>query len=540
MNFLEFVQKQNINNDNKKIIKEGFKNSDLGKAQKLIIDLLRKQTGEIVVSLGNFDLEVDDAECTSELFVLANKNNPICFTFNWLNEGKSSQVYSISFFKNMNVFFDGHGKADLTIDTLGSSIVYFLPLIAYIISTGDLDLQKNDATKFIKGIFGVSESYKYDCYIGALKYSVIGGIKGNIIKETFLYNLKNNVFEGKYGDLVKWVDKKFYALNDARKHQNDSKEDKEIFKKLEDEYTEIQNAIKGGATSIEQVELVLQKSVQVKVVPSKDEIKLQKELDNSKKDPEQVFKEMSKYIKMVIKGITPSVILCGAPGVGKTFRVKKELKEGGYIEGQNLYTIKGKCSPRVLYLQLTKFKEKGQIILIDDADGLVGPKAPEDVINILKAALDSTSEPEGRLVSYGVSGPLKDENGKDVPKKFYYNGSVIVITNYNAGQLDTALRGRSFIQDIHFSVEEVLEIIKKLMPNLEADSLSPTAKINAYEFLVELANKKSEMEISLRTFVICAKIFEACTSDDNFDIEDAKSMVQEQMRLQYLRGGKSY
>ena len=43
-----------------------------------------------------------------------------------------------------------------------------------------------------------------------------------------------------------------------------------------------------------------------------------------------------------------------------------------------------------------------KIIVIDDADALVGPKAPEIAINILKAALDSTADDEGRLVSFGT------------------------------------------------------------------------------------------------------------------------------------------
>ena len=53
-------------------------------------------------------------------------------------------------------------------------------------------------------------------------------------------------------------------------------------------------------------------------------------------------------------------------------------------------------------------------------------------------------------------------------------------------------------------------------------------------------NILSKMEISLRTFGICAKIFEACNDDPDFDDEDAESMVTEQMKLQASRGGKKY
>ena len=281
-------------------------------------------------------------------------------------------------------------------------------------------------------------------------------------------------------------------------------------------------------------------------VALKHNVKIVAEIDASMKeaeekfkeereDPETVFKKMQGYVKMVIKGINPSVILCGAPGVGKTFRVKQQLKANNYNEGHNLFTIKGKCTPRRLYLALYEYQDKGQILLIDDADALVGPNAPEDCINILKAALDSTSDDEGRLVSYGVSGKLMDDEGMEIPKRFYYNGGIIVITNWNAGKLDTALRGRSYIQDISFTTEEILDIIKKLMPSIDAEHLSAKSKIKAYDYLVELLNKDAEMEVSIRTFGICAKIFEATSGDADFTEDDAKSMIREQMKLQASR-----
>lgn len=539
MNFLEFIENRKNNNQDKQIIQEAFKNSDLGKAQKLIISLLRKETKEVIVSLGNFDMNIDKEACSSELFVCTKSKNPICFTFNWLNSGKSAHIYSISFFKNMNTFFDGYGKADLNINTLGCSIVYFLPIISHIINTGDLSLEKNEAIKLIKGVFGkdVKES-KY--YIGALQHNILENADKNIIKKTFLNNIKNNVFEDNYEDMINWKKDKYEKLKDANNHRNDSEEARELSNKLWREYEEIKKAIRGGASSISEVKLAIQKDVDITVNMSDNLKKAEDEVEKSKKDPDQVFKEMRKYVKMVIKGITPSVILCGAPGTGKTYKVKKELKAAGYTEGHNLCTLKGKCTPRVLYTTLLDYKDKGKIVVIDDADGLVGPKAPEDCINILKAALDSTADDEGRLVTYGISGVLKDDEGMELPKRFYYNGGVIVITNYQAGSLDTALRGRSFIQDIHFSVEDVLKIIYRLLPELDPEQLSAKAKLQAYEYLVKLNERGSKMEISLRTFGICAKIFEACLDDPDFDKTDAESMVEEQMKLQADRNRKKY
>ena len=123
----------------------------------------------------------------------------------------------------------------------------------------------------------------------------------------------------------------------------------------------------------------------------------------------------------------------------------------------------------------------------------------------------------------------------EIPKRFYFNGGIIVITNWNAGKLDTALRGRSYIQDISFTTEEILEIIKNLMPAIDPDRLSAKSKIKAFDYLNELLQKDAEMEVSIRTFSICAKIFEATSGDSEFSDEDAKSMIKEQMRLQAAR-----
>ena len=140
------------------------------------------------------------------------------------------------------------------------------------------------------------------------------------------------------------------------------------------------------------------------------------------------------------------------------------------------------------------------------------------------------------MITYGVAGKITDDDGNELPKRFYYNGSVIIITNYNAGSLDTALRGRSYIQDIHFSTESVLKLIKQIMPNLNAEKISMQSKIKAYNYLVELVKSGMDMEVSIRTFSICSTLFESMEGDD----ELAKIMIKEQMKLQSDRIKNKY
>ena len=508
MNFLEFINKRKSNDINKQAITEAFKNTDLDKARELIVSLLNKETDKRICSLGNFDIEIDGEDYTSELFICGERDVNICFTFNWLNSGRSSMVYSISFYHKLEPFLSGRGIADLTINTMGASIAFFIPIIGHVLNTGNLTLSVDDVERISKNVYGknVKES-KY--YIGALQYTIYEGLPDTKINEVF--------------------------------HINESKD---LYNINEDQINKDYNIIKitemGGSTPVNDVKISVKKSVGVNVKMSDSAEEVQKQINMQLKDPEQVFKELHKYVDMVVNGVCPSVIICGAPGVGKTFKVTKALTDAGYKEEDNLFIIKGKCTTRQLYTNLYDYQNKGDIVVVDDADAVVGPHAPEDAINILKSALDSTSNEKGRLVCYGVTGKIYNNDGIEVPKRFYYNGGVIILTNYNAGQLNSALKGRSFIQDINFTTEQVLELVKNLMPAIEPETLSASAKKKAYEYLCEMAEAKEDMQISVRTFGICARIFQCCGADPKFTEDDIRSMIKEQMKLQATTTGKSY
>ena len=540
--FLNFLESR------KQFITESFNSKDTDKAFELIDKVLKKHIDGLVPLVGYVKTKQGSAEYYSKQYMVVPKKNPensSVFQINFSQTKDKSDVYSIDFFKDAEILFDGKAKSDLTLYTLGSSIVYFLPIIWTVASSGNYKLSKEDAEKIAKQkSSGVKESYKY--WIGALEYHIYENLSQNIIDETFKLEQHGTIFNGQTtinvmeNELRDFKKRKMDELRQARKakDENKSKENIDKWKQIIADIQDIDSALKGGATTLGELKVAVKHNVSIIAEIDKELEEAEKKFQEDHEDPDMVFKKMQKYVKMVIKGINPSVILCGAPGVGKTYNVKQQLKAAGYHEGHNLCTIKGKCTPRVLYTTLMEYKDKGCIVLIDDADGLVGPNAPEDSINILKAALDSEGDDEGRLVSYGVAGPIKDDEGVPIPKKFYYNGGVIVITNYNAGSLDTALRGRSFVQDIHFTKEDMLSRIKTLMPGIDAAHLSAKSKIKAYDYLVELANADAEMEVSIRTFGICAKIFETAAGDDDFSDDEARAMIKEQMKLQARREKK--
>jgi hypothetical protein len=516
MNFLEFIKEKKNIRQSFDTINEDFRSSDMNKVFKLIKNCLNKKISNYdVIELKGIDVyNIENKAYYVKQYLVLKDSKGYTITFNF--KSSSNEIVSVSIFDGYDILWKNKTNARLTINTLGTSIAKIIPLICEIINKNLQDISSEEATKMLTR--GIKETY-YD-----------------IDQYTYI------IYEGTDDDdneAIAYAKKKKQEYTDAF---YDGKHTDAEIRQLADEYAKVITAInQDGAKTVEEIKVSIQKRTQFEKKEDESVIKAEEKLKKSRKDPEQVFKEMSKYIDLVIKGLQTSVIICGAPGVGKTFKVRQQLKKAGYKEGENLYTYKGKGTPRALYLTLFNYKDKGDIVVIDDADALVGPKAPEDSINILKAALDSTSDEEGRLVSYGIGTKLVDDNGKPIQKKFYYNGGVIVITNYNVGQLDSALRGRSFIQDINFTIEETLGIIKKLIPEIEPDKYSPESKQKAFNFLEELSkDEEYSMNISVRIFCLCAKLFESCAHDDDFNDDDVKSMIKEQMKNQAAEGGKKY
>lgn len=547
MSFLDFVKHKEMLNESSQWMNEAFKEKDFDKAKKTILSIFKKEiTIGHVWSLGISDLKIDGNDCSSVMYIVSDKDGSIpksSFSINFLKSGESMVPYSVAFFNQTNtaaLFFGGDSnaniKAQLEIKMMGASIVYYIPVISNVINSGKFDISSEEAVKLGRKVYDTkNECISWDLYFGAQKYHIYEGLSEDKAVEKYHVNLGHK-FQ-KIGESYQWVNET--ELEDKKKEvyaKMKANTDPDVGKALYKEYRQILNAIKGGATTIDELECSVKRNVSV--TPSiSGAAEASKQIEQHKSDPKTAFKEMQMYVKMVIKGIQPAVILCGAPGVGKTYRIMQQLKAAGYtMTGDNV--IKGKCSPRQLYLTLYNNKSKGDIVVIDDADGLIGPKAPEDCINILKAALDSTADDEGRLVSYKVSGELKDDEGDPVPKSFYTKAGVIVITNYNVGQIDTALRNRAFTQSLDFSVSDLLGIVKDLMPKIEPNHLSMSSKAKAMNFLEKLVEEKQPIEVSIRSFITCARIYE--NAEDEEELKLCEKMIKEQMRNQSLRGGHKF
>ena len=540
MNFLDFINKKNTLDTNKSKFFESYKASDTDKVIKLIDKIIRKHVSANILMIKSPDETIIDGQryLTYTWGAWAGDATSIKkFTMLLLNykmSETSGNVYSVSFMNGQewwNAQVGKKAKTPLTIYSMGTSIIYMLPLIYKVLNTGDFNVDKSDIERYSNQIFKEALTYKW--HFNALTYDIYENLSDENISD--MYRVSQMIDEAVDKDVKLFrADLKQKVNNAYNDWKSDkTKEKREIRRQLEQEYQALLNAIRGGATTMEDIKVALKRNLNIEIdIP--ESVKEAEKKVETYKDPKQQFKEMAVYVNGVIKGIQPGVILCGAPGIGKTYKVMQHLKAAGKRLGQNLEVFKGKASMRELYKSMYEYQNAGDIILIDDADSLVGKNAPEDCINLLKAALDSTSDDEGRYVTYKIAGRLTDDDGTPIPKAFHYRGGIIVITNYTIDKLDKAFRGRVFTQTLRFSNEQVLGLIKELVPTMDSAHLSMKSKMKAFDYIANLVAAKAKIDISIRMFVTCSKLYENQVSMGDVTDDDVKSMIKEQLENQAL------
>ena len=269
MNYLEFIKENKNNKENKDATLNIFKTVNINESNKMIINLIKKEINEkYVESLGKYDTKIGKDHCISELFVTSDPSN-ICFSFNWLPSAKSPEIYSISFYENMDPFFYGTGKTALTINTMGCPIPYIVPLMTYVLNTKDLALTEANSNKLLtKKFSNVKETN--EMYIGALKYQLYENLDESKLTNIFNYNISHNVFESSFNDIEKFADQSEdwtpYLINS-----------------INGCYDDVITAKKGGKSSISEVEVGINKKQSIVVGLNDSERKIDEQLQSSLK-----------------------------------------------------------------------------------------------------------------------------------------------------------------------------------------------------------------------------------------------------------------
>lgn len=203
----------------------------------------------------------------------------------------------------------------------------------------------------------------------------------------------------------------------------------------------------------------------------------------------------------VIDGQIRGLIVSGPPGMGKSFPVETKLK---HIEKSRI--IKGHASAKGLYEMLYQYCEEGSVIVLDDADSIFGD---ERALNLLKSALDTTEERVLSWVTGSAFGAATNDDERDIPTSFVFEGSIIFITNLDfdsmiakgnriAKHLEAIMSRTPYIDLMIKSRKDCLVRIKQVIRDTAMlDDLTDTQANDVVKFIED--NISSLREISLRT-----------------------------------------
>ena len=203
----------------------------------------------------------------------------------------------------------------------------------------------------------------------------------------------------------------------------------------------------------------------------------------------QKFDFLTDLTSMVVNDITPSLIVTGEGGLGKTHSVKSTIAQNG-LETNEYVFFKGYSTARGLYNTL--FDNNGKLIVFDDCDSVLEDKV---ALNILKSALDSYETRE-------ISWMAKMTKGDVYPNQFNFTGRVIFISNKNKDKIDEAVLSRSLTVDLSMTPTEKIErmefILEDILPEYDMN-----VKTDALNFL---AINKDSCQLNMRTLIMISKM----------------------------------
>lgn len=270
--------------------------------------------------------------------------------------------------------------------------------------------------------------------------------------------------------------------------------------------------------NLDEKKLVLEKPVKTITKSGDEKIDaLDKDLPEYKYgDPETIFDDLRKYVKMVINGTQPALLVTGSPGVGKTFITSDEIKKAGLEKGKDWVKIKGRTTAAAMYISL--YRNNGKLIIYDDCDSVF---KDENAVNILKGALDS--EEAERDITWEIAREIKDPmNGETVPRVFNFNGRVIFLSNLPQKRIDPAIKSRAFVLEVALSPDDMVKYIEDLMPKVMPDE-PMSIKKGALNTIKSVAAKNKKVQLNMRTLLKSIKILKNVD-----DLATAKRMIVQQ------------
>ena len=199
-------------------------------------------------------------------------------------------------------------------------------------------------------------------------------------------------------------------------------------------------------------------------------------------------------------GISPSLIVSGSAGIGKTTEIMNAINS--LDMGDACKVVKGSITPLALYKLLYEVRQSGSLLVLDDSDDCWDD---EKSMNLIKAATDSSDE---RIISWYSSRKIFDNDDLELPSDFIFEGSIIFISNldfYSIAESNNklaphfnAMISRSFVLDLSMknSREYLLRIKSILFNDSFGGDMTLDIKNDIYRFMSK--ERDNLRDISLR------------------------------------------
>jgi hypothetical protein len=225
------------------------------------------------------------------------------------------------------------------------------------------------------------------------------------------------------------------------------------------------------------------------------------------------------------------LIVSGDAGVGKTYTVKRALKDTGHQK--NVEYIKGgKITAASLYVKLFLNRAKHRIVVLDDCD-IIHHSEKKQIIPMLLGAAELG---QNREVSWETArkNPLMEEF--NVPHQFKFEGNLIWITNDRKEDIARAVKqwkaaifSRFNFAECNFTDEQKFMYTMHLVENCDMLGTNCQEFENGYpKDIIEQAsnymsdNYRSLVEVTPRQAIKIADIMH-----HNHDVKLRKTMLQQ-------------
>ena len=461
---------------------EGFSSSSANKVDSLIKSYLEKKIGEKFTKMPGVEEFSNDIESGYGIRYFYGTKS---VRFNWRSSINVMSLHSVD-------LWDGHsiGSSKHIEFAEDSSIVKMLPTIV------DIMLNPGAHITFAIPVDDLKEDVQ-----------LIAEAKSLDVWEEVIIALKNPKNVGvKYWDIINGIGSRSKNIISTIREMYPDAFEKDGRTILYTGKLDIDDVISRRNEIIDDVG-----GVQVKITNgfSKEEYKIPKEVQAmedeglEKLSYEEQLNDLSVLMKLLLRGASNSLWICGKGGIGKTHTVEAGLADHGLRDGSGYFKNTGSASPIGIYKLLFRYRDG--IILFDDSDGAL---ADQDSRNILKAATDTKKvrklvwNKESRNMADPDEIDPEDETDTRIPKYFEFTGKILFISNLPMNKLDPdgALRTRGLIIDISPTTEEVFQFMEKIVDNIPLEDGLRLDHESRLE-VVQMLRNNNRGEINLRKLV---------------------------------------